>query len=143
MEALCSSENFISTYKSTRRYNPEDQHLQATQCVYIPFKGLRECQNFTAREVYTFHNGGERRKKSKKAKRRFSLSCFKRSAMRNDSGVGEVAADTQESEVNTKQKTQIEMTSYYKRASIVKVIFVHNCSSFEMRKYSFIFQSKD
>jgi hypothetical protein len=26
MEAVYSSETLISTYKSTRRYNPEDQH---------------------------------------------------------------------------------------------------------------------
>jgi hypothetical protein len=26
MEAVCSSETLVSTYKSTRRYNPEDQH---------------------------------------------------------------------------------------------------------------------
>jgi hypothetical protein len=26
MEAVCLSETFISTYNSTRRYNPEDQH---------------------------------------------------------------------------------------------------------------------
>jgi hypothetical protein len=26
MEAVCSSKTLISTYKSTRRYNPEDQH---------------------------------------------------------------------------------------------------------------------
>jgi hypothetical protein len=25
-EVVCSSETLISTYKSTRRYNPEDQH---------------------------------------------------------------------------------------------------------------------
>jgi hypothetical protein len=28
MEALCSSETLISTYKSTRSYNQEDQHQQ-------------------------------------------------------------------------------------------------------------------
>jgi hypothetical protein len=28
METVCSSETFLSTYKSTRRYNPEDQHRQ-------------------------------------------------------------------------------------------------------------------
>jgi hypothetical protein len=26
MEAVCSSEMLVSTYKSTRRYNPEDRH---------------------------------------------------------------------------------------------------------------------
>jgi hypothetical protein len=26
MEAACSDETLVSTYKSTRRYNPEDQH---------------------------------------------------------------------------------------------------------------------
>jgi hypothetical protein len=26
MEAVCSSETLLSTYKSTRRYNPKDQH---------------------------------------------------------------------------------------------------------------------
>jgi hypothetical protein len=26
MEAVCSSEKLVSTYKSTRRYNPEGQH---------------------------------------------------------------------------------------------------------------------
>jgi hypothetical protein len=26
MEAVCSSETLVSTYKSTRRYYPEDQH---------------------------------------------------------------------------------------------------------------------
>jgi hypothetical protein len=28
MEALCSSETLVSTYKSTRSYNPEQQHRQ-------------------------------------------------------------------------------------------------------------------
>jgi hypothetical protein len=28
MEAVCFSETFVSTYKSTRRYNPEQQHRQ-------------------------------------------------------------------------------------------------------------------
>jgi hypothetical protein len=27
METVCSSETLVSTYKSTRRYNSEDQHL--------------------------------------------------------------------------------------------------------------------
>jgi hypothetical protein len=30
MEAVCFSETLVSTYKSTRRYYTEDQHLQVT-----------------------------------------------------------------------------------------------------------------
>jgi hypothetical protein len=35
METVRSSETLVSTYKSTRRYNPEDQH-QHPASIYLP-----------------------------------------------------------------------------------------------------------
>jgi hypothetical protein len=35
MEAVCTSETLISSYKSTRRYNPEDQHREKAIIIII------------------------------------------------------------------------------------------------------------
>jgi hypothetical protein len=37
IEAVCSSEKMVSTYKSTRRYNLEGQHRQVAQIVETGF----------------------------------------------------------------------------------------------------------
>jgi hypothetical protein len=37
MEAVCYSETLVSTYKSTRRYNPEDQHSTKLDCYGASF----------------------------------------------------------------------------------------------------------
>jgi hypothetical protein len=68
MEAVYFSETLASTYKFTRRYNQEGQRIQATRCVCIPLKDIRECQDFIVREFRTFRNDGERRKEQKKVK---------------------------------------------------------------------------
>jgi hypothetical protein len=46
MEAVCSAETSVSTYKSTRRYNPEDQHRH------------RYDLKITENEYYNFHSFG-------------------------------------------------------------------------------------
>jgi hypothetical protein len=39
MEAACSSETLVSTYKTTRRYNPEDQHQYLEAFYMVSFNG--------------------------------------------------------------------------------------------------------
>jgi hypothetical protein len=34
METVCFSETLISTYESTRRHNPEDEHCQSSCCTH-------------------------------------------------------------------------------------------------------------
>jgi hypothetical protein len=42
METICFFETLVSTYKPSRRYNPEQQHRQSQccTCVSFPFLGL-------------------------------------------------------------------------------------------------------
>jgi hypothetical protein len=42
MEALRSSEMMVNSYRSTRRYNPEDSHLGLYRCAMRPVTKLKE-----------------------------------------------------------------------------------------------------
>jgi hypothetical protein len=57
MEALCSSETLVSTYKSTRRYNSEDRHRKFTDGFYTCEDGTPTVGGF---KVYDGVDGPDR-----------------------------------------------------------------------------------
>jgi hypothetical protein len=57
MEALYSSKTLISTFKSTRRYNPEDQHRRVQLFWSATAISKQTSMNFTIflKDVYQLH----------------------------------------------------------------------------------------
>jgi hypothetical protein len=48
MEAARSSETLVNFYQTTRRYNPEDSHLEMLKFIKVRNKAVREYVNTTA-----------------------------------------------------------------------------------------------